>query len=150
MDDNTELYHYGVKGMKWGVRKEQQIRKKARKHEYKSKVASTQIQRDTHAGKAIRLTRKADNLALQRLSKDKRLSKADRQLMQNKKDNANTGKLKRILTSNATEGRMARYRLKGDSNAKAALKAYGTQALHAVEVSTVGAAGVASLVLLLG
>lgn len=60
---NDELCHYGVKGMKWGVRKEEKIR--SMRSQYHSKVGTA----NTHYRSAIKWAEKA---------KDETLSKKDR------------------------------------------------------------------------
>jgi hypothetical protein len=73
MITNGELYHYGVKGMKWGVRKthskEQKIRKLANKYEKK---------RDAYANELTKWNRRANAYEKKSYLNDKEFMKANK------------------------------------------------------------------------
>ena len=97
---NRELYHYGVKGMKWGVRKkyisEGRVERAAKKlANYKAKEASA-LNRFTNDITAAVITNSLDNRRMKRrLNTSKRQlikakNRAEKQFNKMKKDFANT------------------------------------------------------------
>ncbi len=153
-----ELYHYGVKGMKWGVRKRiegarrsfnsspevQYLRRRARDraadkaYEYaaRSEMSNVQYRRDKYAGKAQRQARKAE--AMDRaLRGDTRSANAMRI----------QGIRNALSMTPATEGRIARYKDLGYSTSYSVLKSYGRETVHGVtKTAAIGAVGIAASV----
>ncbi len=171
MDDNTELYHYGVKGMKWGVRKDpdkrlnRQLDKenkrldkatnkalkysgKAQQFRDRADLATDRRSRDMFTGKANRLSRKAGLTLEKAMISDKTSPASDEAVALYRKHKAEH--MKKVLTMNAaTEARIDRYRSYGMSKTKSALRAHGEDALYKAKIGAALAVSAAPWLLVL-
>ena len=110
--NNGELYHYGVKGMKWGVRKKNynEPNKKYTEKQRKSdrdlygKGAERRINKSMNKGHSLASARQLESQRRQRITKTKRIAKTTALVaapvvldmavnhLTNKKTTVNTGK----------------------------------------------------------
>ena len=148
-----ELYHYGVKGMRWGVRKQEakvaRSRSKARKFENKLKrdrgYDNNIIGRsfnDRRRGRLAAINRKLDNREA-KLAYMKNKSSANRRRLSDTRSERllkNVG-AKAIGNTNRTEGQYQRHRKAGKSAAQAALIAGGTLVAWRVATNAVSNSG---------
>lgn len=136
-----ELYHYGVKGMRWGVRKD---RKWASAKHQPSSARSSAL-----AGIYAATGNKTVGKALEKSNaKDaERWERAKANLAAEKQRSAGQKQYKATRTDIAMYGkrgaeRIANRRTKGDSRQKALVKELGTQLAIGTGVTVAGAVGV--------
>lgn len=138
-----ELYHYGVVGMKWGVRKagyaaskNERLRKKAAQYDVKAAKArkkSEKIHSDEDLGRANKAAKKAASYrikssklqkkALSETSEFKRTKLEKKAAKAEYKSATNTMKANRLSKTAGYSGKAMKYSIKSDRLAQKAAKA---------------------------
>lgn len=139
MEQYNELYHYGVKGMKWGIRRYQNENgtltpagKKKAKQEYKrdNEFAYELGKRATIYGhatvKSAKRTEKLGNKLYKQLEKDPNRSKRKTQKLQEKLDASKKTGLELAETYN-------RYKNTAEVHCKVLMKKYGKEAVSSIK-----------------
>lgn len=116
MNDNTELYHYGVKGMKWGVRKDKKRLGEVTVSRTNNKVGPYYSDKDK---------KKMTDRARKSLTQEERLNRARSEVYSNK---ANRHKNKADSYTNKSQHDKAKKQLEKRKEAMTLAKEFTKQA----------------------
>ena len=147
-DYRDELYHHGVKGMKWGVRRNRdraaKVGRRIERHQVKLDKASAKKGKENFLYRNTMGDYRRGEIARLKNVKTHREAKADYKENKTKENkqklsNARVNRVARNTAGKAIAGRGGRgayhrYRDSGDSAAKATLKAYGKMAVTGLAV----------------
>ena len=125
---NEELYHYGVKGMKWGVRRDFRVLASHRQNE-----ARRRVKNDYEAGK---ITKAEKRQGLREAKRTKKTLKAE---MKSQFKNAKTREERKALNYKIKEQTISEVRHRG-------IKKGATTVNRLLTVGTVGSAAVGAAV----
>lgn len=135
---SNELYHYGVKGMKWGVRKAEETSRTPRTAWGRRR--QTTDQHNAEIKKRYQSAKDAVNSG--KLSKD---STEYKQARNARVKNLAGRAVASTVAGKSAQGRYYQYRQNGETKAAAAMKTIGHNAVSSASVRAAAAVGVATL-----